>query len=77
MNVSLTDSLADGGVVVGLARKPPPSPGTPKDEMTTINAPAAITLHEGMSENDCGARLLVMIEIVEFAVGRAGGECEV
>ena len=77
MNVSLTDSLADGGVVVGLARKPPPSPGTPKDEMTTINTPTAITLHEGMSENDCGARLLVMIEIVEFAVGRAGGECEV
>ena len=32
MNVSLTDSLADGGVVVGLARKPPPSPGTPKDD---------------------------------------------
>ena len=45
--------------------------------MTTINTPAAITLHDGMSESDCGARLLVMIEIVEFAVGQAGGECEV
>ena len=30
---------------------------------------------DGMSESDCGARLLVMIGIVEFAVGRAGGEC--
>ena len=77
MNVSLTDSLVDGGVVVGLARKPPPSPGTLKDKMTTINAPAVITLHDGMSENDCGARLLVMIGIVEFVVDRAGGECEV
>ena len=77
MNVSLTDSLGDGGVVVGLARKPPPSPGTQKDKTATINTPAVIILHDGMSGSDCGARLLVMIEIVEFAVGRAGGECEV
>ena len=63
--------------MVGLARKPPPSPGTPKDKMTTIKTPAAITLYDGMSESDCGARLLVMIEILEFAVGRAGGVCEV
>ena len=72
MNVSLKDSLADGGVVVGLARKPPPSPGTPKDEMTTINTPAAITLPEEMNENDCGARLLVMIEICRIR-SRSGG----
>ena len=58
MNVSLTDSLVDGGVVVGLARKPPPSPGTQKDKMTTINTPAAIALHDGMSESDCSSGCL-------------------